>query len=797
MKTRVRLARFILISSGLFSSGLFSSGLFSSVTASGLDPARIDPALTGEAIRSNLASARVDFGFDLPGARALTRDAKVKAVQLAKNFEASIAQEITSSFALAETALRTNDERAFTRATAHAWTGLLEGSYRKLEKSVRLNDVGSAREWLSLREYRQATRFTPPDADATLSLENLASKKISSQDALKNIRADALDAYQSRLNESLSEFERNLERGFNTLASENAAFASGYFGILAPFYPTNTLEAARARFAKLEQNPNLENLKLVRNSLEAWRAAPLSDRERNKRAVQTLRFLALVPVEYARGVKVQDGQWAVVKDLEITEASVFLNGAASAFTDLEPLLVDRDATGVPAVVMAFKKLQAQVTATASKTNITPSDDLRSSVEALTTQLEKVIPTDWRRQDAAADLDVIRSQLRQLENAAAQAQSNPGDYELVESARINAYAILESGTEARIKFFQPQLAQDIEGMFWNGLEPKGFARLISERAAPSGFKTTRVALEVKLAEAARYVGTEASPVAAFVNAFVIVFREGLEAVLILAALLGSLKAPAVRHLRRPLWMGAAASFVATIITFMVMSRILNAFAVFGEKLEAIVSVIAVAVLLVIMNWFFHNVYWNDHLANFHKKKHNLMGAKVGQGAGLAILGFTAMYREGFETVLFMQSLVLQSGTWIVVGGASLALVLVSLVGILVFVMQTKLPHKKMLIATGGMICVVLFVIVGNTTHLLQVVGWMPIHPLPVAFPYWSGLWLGTYATLEGIGLQVVSVTFVIGSYFLAEGLKHRELNRKLEHGKPGTNRSEPLISTARN
>jgi high-affinity iron transporter len=229
----------------------------------------------------------------------------------------------------------------------------------------------------------------------------------------------------------------------------------------------------------------------------------------------------------------------------------------------------------------------------------------------------------------------------------------------------------------------------------------------------------------------------------------------------------------------LWMGAAASFVATIITFAIMSRILNAFAVFGEKLEAIVSVIAVAVLLVIMNWFFHNVYWNDHLANFHKKKHSLMGAKVGQGVGLAILGFTAMYREGFETVLFMQSLVLQSGTLIVVGGASLALVLVSLVGVLVFVMQTKLPHKKMLIATGAMICVVLFVIVGNTTHLLQVVGWMPIHPLPVAFPYWSGLWFGTYATLEGIALQVVSVTFVIGSYFVAEGLKHRELNRKLE------------------
>jgi hypothetical protein len=78
-----------------------------------------------------------------------------------------------------------------------------------------------------------------------------------------------------------------------------------------------------------------------------------------------------------------------------------------------------------------------------------------------------------------------------------------------------------------------------------------------------------------------------------------------------------------------------------------------------------------------------------------------------------------------------------------------------------------------------VCMVLFVIVGNTAHLLQVIGWLPIHPLPFALPSWSGLWFGTYATLEGISLQVIAVTFVIGSYFVAEGLKHRAQHRKLE------------------
>lgn len=130
--------------------------------------------------------------------------------------------------------------------------------------------------------------------------------------------------------------------------------------------------------------------------------------------------------------------------------------------------------------------------------------------------------------------------------------------------------------------------------------------------------------------------------------------------------------------------------------------------------------------------------------------------------------------------------LQSGLIPVVSGATVALVLVSLVGMAVFILQTKLPHKKMLIATGAMICLVLFVIVGNTTHLLQVVGWMTIHPLPVALPFWTGLWLGTYATYEGIIFQVVAVTFVVGSYFVAEALKRKELFCILTGFGTGTN-----------
>ena len=751
-----------------------SSGLATAATA----PSAGNLGQAAEQIRANLVSAQLELSFDAVSARALVADSqRVYQSALQSKLEATDARIVEAAFAVAAKAVKTSDETSFARSRAAIWTALLGGSYRQLVSSVQSGDVSAAKTWLGVREFRQATRFTTPQTDATLALEGLSAQTVTVTDALTAVRADLLDTYQSRLVESLSDLETALKSDYRAQAAEYAGLARGYFAILNASYTTQRGQAAAVTanraFSNLERQTSTQSLQAARAALTAFRAAPLSPRERSKRANQTLRFLNLVSVEYARGAKGPAGQVNIVRDLEITEAQTFRDSASSAFSDLEPLLVKLDSAGVTSAKAGFADLERKLEAAAKKDNPVTSDALSADVSALRATLEKLIPSDWRRADPAGDLDVIRQQLKQVELAAGEKS-----YDLAESARIGAYALLESGTEARIRFFQPQLASEIESLFWNGLEPAGFARLIAQQASVESFRVTRVALEAKLQAAAAIVGTDQSPVAAFVNALVIVFREGLEAVLILAALLGSLKAPAVRHLRRPLWLGALASFGATIATFMVMGGILNAFAAYGEKLSAVVSVIAVAVLLVIMNWFFHNVYWNDHLANFHKKKHQLMGANVGQGVGLAILGFTAMYREGFETVLFLQSLVLQSGPAIVIGGATVALALVTVIGVLVFKLQTKLPHKKMLIATGGMICVVLFVIVGNTVHVLQVVGWMTIHPLPLALPYWAGLWLGTFATWEGVLLQILAVSFVLGSYFVAEGLKHRQQNRRI-------------------
>ena len=70
--------------------------------------------------------------------------------------------------------------------------------------------------------------------------------------------------------------------------------------------------------------------------------------------------------------------------------------------------------------------------------------------------------------------------------------------------------------------------------------------------------------------------------------------------------------------------------------------------------------AIGVLLLITNWFFHKVYWSEWIAKFHRQRKRYeklekRGFISAQALGLFVLGLTSVYREGFETVLFLQSL----------------------------------------------------------------------------------------------------------------------------------------------
>jgi high-affinity iron transporter len=257
-----------------------------------------------------------------------------------------------------------------------------------------------------------------------------------------------------------------------------------------------------------------------------------------------------------------------------------------------------------------------------------------------------------------------------------------------------------------------------------------------------------------------------------NSAIIVFREGLEAVLIFAAVTASFLG-ANKSRRRPVVAGAAVAFGATVVTWFLAQLLLDAASPLGPRLEAITGFIAIVVLLIVLNWFVHKVYWSEWIGRHHRQRRKLL-MRTGAAAtvGLVALGFTSVFREGFEVVLFLQSLELKAGTSVVLEGVAIGLAGTAVVGLITFWLHHKLPYRRMLVLTGVLVGAVLVVMIGGTALTFQDLGWLPRHPTPFTVPQWMGSWFEMYSYWETLAAQVFAALFVVGSYYLAEYLKVR-------------------------
>ena len=182
----------------------------------------------------------------------------------------------------------------------------------------------------------------------------------------------------------------------------------------------------------------------------------------------------------------------------------------------------------------------------------------------------------------------------------------------------------------------------------------------------------------------------------------------------------------------------------------------------------------------MNWFFHKIYWGGWIRAHNRRRQALLeGARAAEITqrhlwwGLILLGFTSLYREGFEVVLFLQSYNLRLGGGVVLKGAILGMTLTGMVAVLTFVLQQRLPYRKMLIATGTLLGVVLLVMVGEQAQEMQLANWIsttPISWLENVIPAWVGMWFAVFPTVETLVAQMIAAVLVIGSYFAARGTR---------------------------
>ena len=169
------------------------------------------------------------------------------------------------------------------------------------------------------------------------------------------------------------------------------------------------------------------------------------------------------------------------------------------------------------------------------------------------------------------------------------------------------------------------------------------------------------------------GASQSHASVVLNSSLIVFRQGIGGRAHLRRRLGE---PA-RHQSpeatadgsRRLWYAVAAS----VPTWFVLQAVLDAASPLGPKLEAITGFIAVVVLLVVLNSFVHKIYWSDWIGRRHRQRLKAL-SRTGLAAtiGLIALGFTTVYREGFEVVSILQNLELQSGAATVLEGVAIGL-----------------------------------------------------------------------------------------------------------------------------
>ncbi len=266
-------------------------------------------------------------------------------------------------------------------------------------------------------------------------------------------------------------------------------------------------------------------------------------------------------------------------------------------------------------------------------------------------------------------------------------------------------------------------------------------------------------------------------AAILDIAVLVFREGLECVLVLAAIAaGTRTGKSISQ--NPITIGAAAGFVATLATWVVAVRILDdlSYSVSALALQAATGLLAVIVLLVVMNWFFHKLYWTGWISLHTRRKRALIESAGGENAsarglfwGMAMLGLTSFYREGFEVVLFLQSYRLRLGDDIVLWGVCIGILLSAIVAVLTFLAHRRLPYRKMLVLTGVLLGIVLIVMVGEQVQEMQLAHWLSttrISALASVIPGWLGLWFSVFPTVETLLAQAIAAALVLGSYFAA-------------------------------
>jgi len=356
-------------------------------------------------------------------------------------------------------------------------------------------------------------------------------------------------------------------------------------------------------------------------------------------------------------------------------------------------------------------------------------------------------------DATADANArVFSQVRvQLDSTYALARR--GDTSASTHA-FDAYMTFEQ-VERGVRARNPGLAAELESAF----------AALRTRAAGGATATELAAiqrqLDAGLENAERTLGDVFSPTNLFLQSFIILLREGLEAILIVGALMTFLARMGAAHRKRDIHIGVGAAVGASVLTALALETIFQITPAKREALEGATMVVATVVLFYVSYWLLSKMEvakWN------HFVKSKVQDALTsGSGLALATAAFLAVYREGFETVLFYKALFLTGGqgggTMPILGGILVGSVVMVGVYIAINRFGLRLPLKPFFGVTSAFLYYMAFVFAGKGVAELQEGGFIPTTILPGA-PRLPAL--GIYPTVESLLVQGVLIVLLLSA-----------------------------------
>ena len=396
-------------------------------------------------------------------------------------------------------------------------------------------------------------------------------------------------------------------------------------------------------------------------------------------------------------------------------------------------------------------------------------------------LAAVTPAELARQIGEDKANAVIAYLRSNPGAVA-GPSKGGSLDLVRQKLGQSLAAYESG--------QPGAAEELAlSAYLDGFEPLEavlatrdgalmgrveramgeFRAAISEGRPESELRQRLAALDPLLDEAETALAPEsATDISTFLGAFTILLREGVEALLVVIAMIAFLRKAERPEVLPYVHGGWAAALAAGLVTWGIATYFVGISGASRELTEGFGALLAAVVLVSVGIWM-HGKSQAEEWRRYIEEK---MGAALSRGSAWFLFGlaFIVVYREVFETILFYAALWTPDNGGTILAGALAASALLTVLAWAMLRFSRRLPITQFFAYSAILIGILAVVLAGKGVGALQEAGLVPVTLLS-----WAPriTWLGLFPSAEALAAQLLTL-FAILFGFRASGRRGRTL-----------------------